>query len=63
MLLDGQRLLRAQPLAGDVRPAEGERHERQQLLQPLRLGDVRRFKAEAARLQAPEQVSTSHRRA
>ena len=55
MLLDGQRLLRAQPLAGDVRPAEGQRHERQQLLQPLGLGDVCGFEAEAARLQAPEQ--------
>src|SRR5215207_223275 len=55
MLLDGQRLLRAQPLAGDVRPAEGQRHERQRLLQPLGLGDVRGFEAEAARLQAPEQ--------
>src|SRR5436305_10409043 len=55
MLLERQGLLRAQPLAGDVRPAEGERDERQQLLQPLRLGDVRGFQTEAARLEAAEQ--------
>jgi hypothetical protein len=55
MLLDGQGPLRAQPLAGDVHPTEGERHQRQQFLGPFGVGDVRRFEAEAARLEAPEQ--------
>src|SRR5215213_7076479 len=55
MLFDGQRPLRAQPLAYDMRPAEGQRHERQQFLQPLGVGDVRGFEAEAAPLQTAEQ--------
>src|SRR5215211_1477518 len=55
MFLERQRLVRAQPLADDVRPAEGERDERQQLLQPFGVGDVRGFQTEAARLQAAEQ--------
>src|SRR5437660_1958742 len=55
MLLDFQGLLSTQPFADDMRPAEGERQQRQQLLEPLGVGDVRLFQTEAARLQAPEQ--------
>lgn len=55
VLLEWQRLVPSQPLAGDVCPAEGQRHYRQQLPQEFGVGDVRCFKAEAARLQAAEQ--------
>ena len=55
MLLDLQRLLARQPFAREVRPAEGQREQRHQFAQPLGLGDVRLFEAEAARLQTREQ--------
>jgi hypothetical protein len=55
MLLDGQGLLCAQPLADNMCPAEGQRDERQQLLEPCGVGNMRCFKTEAARLQTPEQ--------
>src|SRR5215207_8158775 len=55
VLLDPQRLVPRQPLADHYRPAEGERQERHQLLQPLGVGDMRLLQAEAARLEAPEQ--------
>ena len=45
----------AQPLADDVRPAKGQRHQRHQLLQPLRLCHVRLLQTKAATLEAAEQ--------
>src|SRR5215212_6666438 len=55
VLLDLQRLLVRQPFAREVRPAEGQCEERHQFAQPLGFGDVRRFEAEAARLEAAEE--------
>src|SRR5256714_13649192 len=53
--LEWQRLLCAQPLADHVRPAEGQGEEREQLLEPRGVGDVRLLQTEAASLQTPEQ--------
>src|SRR5215207_8447404 len=55
MLLDLQRLVLCQPFSDDVRPAERERQQRQQFLEPLGVGDVRLLKTEAASFQTPEQ--------
>jgi hypothetical protein len=54
MLLDLQRLLLCQPLAREVRPAEGQREEPHQLPQSPGDGDVTLLQAEAARLEACE---------
>src|SRR5947209_12247020 len=55
MLLDLQRLVLCQPLANNMRPAEGQRQQRQQFLEPLGVSDVRLFQAEAATLQTAEE--------
>src|SRR5947209_7497234 len=46
VLLHPKRLLLDEPLADDYRPAECQRQQGEQLLQPRRVGDVRLFEAE-----------------
>src|SRR5947209_2724227 len=55
VLLDLQGLLACQPFTDDVRPAEGEGQQRDQLLQPLGMNNVCLFKAKATTLQAREE--------
>src|SRR5918996_4889460 len=55
MLLDLQGLLECQPLADDMRPAEGNRQQRDQFLQPLRMQKMSLLKAKAPTLQAREE--------
>src|SRR5438128_7943811 len=55
MLLDEQRLMLIQPLTHDMCPTKGQRHERQQFLEPRGVGDMCLFQAEAATLQTPEE--------
>src|SRR5215216_99958 len=55
MLLGLERFLLAQPLADYVRPAKSQRQQRDQLLQSLRLDDVRFFKPKPSTLQTTKQ--------
>src|SRR5215212_9989822 len=55
MPFDLQRLLLNQPLANHMRPTKGQRQQRYQFLQPLRVSDVRLFQTKPPTLQTPEQ--------
>ena len=55
MLLDLQGLKAYQPFTNDVCPAERERQQCHQLLEPVGIGDLRLFQAEASTLQTTKQ--------
>src|SRR5205085_5278600 len=55
MLLDLQRLTACQPFTDDVCPAERERQQCHQLLEPVGIGDMRLFQAKASTLQTTKQ--------